>query len=1070
MDRESDGSSPAPLPVVAVGALFLVSGAAGLVYEVLWSRQLARVLGGSYPAVVAVVAAFLGGLALGAGLGGRLAARTRRPLRAYALLEAGIAVYCALFPLLLSLLHPVFGAAYRGLADSPALHAAVRFALAGLLLLPPTIAMGATLPVLVRGVVRTSAGVLGGTGLLYGLNTVGAAGGALAAGLLLLPALGYPGTLAVAVGANLLVAAVALVLDARFAAAAAAPAEAPPVAETAPPAPPLAPRVRRAVLVGAGAAGFAAMLCQMAWTRMLILSFGSSVHAFTLVVAVFILGLGLGGLATPLLRVRPGAMVPALAALQAAVGLAAWASVAFLADLPLRVIERLGAGGVRYGDLLTWQFGQALSAALLPTLAMGAAFPVFVAAVAGDAGGAPRAVGRVYGWNTAGTIAGSLCGGLLLVPGIGTRDTLVLACGINLALAGVLLAVSLPPRRGLPAALAAAGAVVLVATGSAPWRPELLHSGAAVYASTYAARAAASGRSVDRLLRDRAWDRLLDVEGRSVTVAVTREPGGDIALLINGKADASTGQDMTTQQLLGHLPALLHGSPSRAMVVGLASGVSAAAVESHGVTVLDVAEIAPEVALAEPFFRHVNGDVTRRAGVQVLLEDGRTHIEHAERTYDVLVSEPTNPWIAGVSDLFTVEYFRACRERLAPGGTVCIWLQSYGLALDDLRLVLRTVREVFPDAVVFDLVPWSDYGIVATREGDRDIVAELASRPWPAGRAAEGLAAAGLTGPADVLATLHLGREAAAAFAGPSGAGLHTDAHLSLEFRAPRGAMGDPDYPRCTWMDLEALRDPGPLPAVPGLAERAEACATARAGYLAFMALRDAALARVVTGNLLANPDAFAACRPHLPADLLRRTGPDPRTFPPGESEALVRAEAIRALDVGVRAGVTFRWAKDALAEALLVRGERAIAAGLPEAALEDMERAAALRPGEALAPLALAHRARAAAGDDPRSPLLDEALARVEDALRANPRCEAAFVERALVHIQRRDHGAAEATLRDVLALRPDSVRALGVFGELRRLQGATADALLLVDAGLALEPGHRELRALREALAPGR
>ncbi|MCK6479729.1 MAG: spermidine synthase, partial [Planctomycetes bacterium] len=204
--RTAAGARPAPgarPPVAPAALLFLLSGAAGLLYEVVWSRQLARPLGGTWPALVAVVAAFLGGLALGAFLGGRFAGRVRRPLRAYAILEAGIGLWCLAFPLLLEALHPVFGACYRGLSDRPLPLALSRFGLAALLLAPPTIAMGATLPLLLRAVVREEGrSVLSGTGLLYGINTVGAAGGAAVTGLLLLPALGFRGTTAVGAAAN----------------------------------------------------------------------------------------------------------------------------------------------------------------------------------------------------------------------------------------------------------------------------------------------------------------------------------------------------------------------------------------------------------------------------------------------------------------------------------------------------------------------------------------------------------------------------------------------------------------------------------------------------------------------------------------------------------------------------------------------------------------------------------------------------------------------------------------------------------------------------------------------------
>ncbi len=1098
-----NGSSPRRPPLLPVALLFLLSGAAGLVYEVVWSRQLARVLGGSYPAVVAVVTVFLGGLALGAALGGLWAARLRRPLLAYGLLEGGIGLYCAAFPWVLAALHPVFGWCYRTFEGEPALHAAARFLVAAAALLPPTAAMGASLPVLVRAVVREDRGVLSGTGLLYGINTLGAAGGAWLAGFVLLPELGFRGTLWTGASANLAVAAVAWGLDVlgngragsarpygiMFGAGSVA---AQPVAsqfstpgnrESVPMAGPggagsaatenLPPQVRRTLFLLAAGSGFTGMLYQLGWTRALVLCFGSSVHAFTLIVAVFILGLGLGGLLAPAFRGRGrGALLP-LVLVEAAVGIAGWMSVVQIAHLPVAVAGLTGEAIPDYPDLLRWEAGRTLMLALLPTLGMGAVFPLIVAALDPGAEGASRAVGRVYAVNTAGVILGSLGGGLVLIPALGTRALLLAAVVLNLLLAGALAAAAWPRVRGLAAAggLLALGGFL---AGAAPaWHPWRMHAGAFIYRGDYQEKAGSESIPLDRAMRDDGWDMPYASEGRSAAVAVFRNPDGSLFLRVNGKTDASTWEDRSTQMLLGHLPALLRGSPDHVLVVGLATGMSAAAAASHGPRSLDIAEISAEVLEAERLFRPWNGDVTHRPGARVLLEDGRTHLEHAGDLYDAITSEPTNPWIAGVSDLFTVEYFEACRDRLAPGGVVGIWLQSYNLSVEDFRLVVRTFRSVFPGATVWELVPGCDYCLIASREEGTDLAAGLASRPWPGGEAAASLAAAGLRGPEDALALLFLDREETAAFAAAGGdASLHTDDRLQLEFRAPRGAFEARSYQEMDYWTTRAMRGSGPHPDLPGIdparwlgvresRDRAlrglEASWSAGGGFYRERSLKRASQRK----------DAAAVLGPFLPPSL--RAAVEAWTLRPGTllsddaAEGAARAVAIHGLEGALEVGAAEIWISATLVEEWTELGGQCLDEGALDLAERAFRRIAEIQPWNALAPCGLSRVLVRRAKGNRGSPHLAEALSYVEKSLELNPRCEIALVQRGEVYRAMGRPDEAVKALLEALEVREDSVPALGLLAALCLEQGRREDALILVNRALDLVPGKAELVALR-------
>jgi spermidine synthase len=1054
-----------------VAGLFLVSGAAGLLYEVLWARQLALVLGGAYPAVVAVVTTFLAGLAVGAGLGGRWAERTARPLRLYALLEACVGAWGLAFPLLLAAAEPVLGWCYRAFGGNPVLHPAASFAVAAALLLPPTVAMGATLPVLVRAVVRTPGGVLGGTGLLYGLNTMGAAGGALVTGFVLLPGLGLRGTLLVGVAANLCVAATAFLLDRR-----AGPAPAPEGPEDGSPAadghPGPAAGVRRALLAVAAGSGFAAMLCQMGWTKALILFLGSSVHAFTLIVAAFILGLGAGGLLSPLLGRGGRARLLALVALEAIVGAGAWATVGSLAALPVEVVGAVEARAGDFGAVLAWEWWTVLGIVALPTAAMGAAFPLLVAALAeGGGGGAARSVGRVYAWNTAGTILGALGGGMLLVPALGIRGALLAATVVNLGLASLLAAAALrrPVLRAAAALVLLGGAGGLVAAAP-PWPPERIHCGSFLYGSIYQQRAEAQGKDVARVLRDSGWDTLFSREGRSATVGVLRSFEGMVFLRINGKTDASTGPDMATQVLLGQLPALAHPHPRSAMVVGLASGVSAAAVASHGLDRVDVLEISPEVLEASRFFDGVNGGVTRRPEVRVVLEDGRRHMEHARETYDVIVSEPSNPWIAGVSNLFTVEYFRACRERLSGDGVLCVWLQAYSIPEEDFRMVVRTVRSVFPGLTVWECGPYQDYILLAPRDDAADLVARVAARGLPAGPVAENLALAGIRGPGAILGLLFAGREATGRIAGEGP--LHTDDRLQLEFDTPRCLFGKASLASVAPGALDGMREsPSAALAVPGVDADAvrravEARAAGRKAYLVMDAATNPAAQGRWLDQVLADPAPLRDLAARMPRSLGARTlrAAARRETLEALAAPILWSRAIEDLEAALRGNPTDLWPAELLTQALVSRGEFLLVGGAAAEAERDFLRARDLQPGNAVPWYAIACARYDESGGDPESPRIGAALEALEKCLAIHPHHEEALTLRGAALALRKDDARAEEAFRKALQVRPDSTRALANFAKLRLYQGRRGEARELVRCGLTFEPRNPDLLSVQK------
>jgi len=762
--------------LAAAAACFFVSGLAALLYEVVWMRLLGLVFGHTVHAVTTVLAAYMGGLALGSWLAGRRADRLARPLRAYALLEAGIGLVCAATPLLFRATEAIYLPLHRALAPGATGAGLLHLALAAVVLLPPTTLMGATLPILGRAVVDDARLAGARVGTLYAVNTWGAVAGTALTGFLLLPTLGLARTVWLGVALNLAVAALALSLE-RVLGLRAGAAPAPTPTPTATSTTPLARGPVVAALVAIGISGAASMAYQVAWTRTLGMVLGSSTYAFTAMLTTFLVGLALGALLVSRLLARRPAGLAAFGLLEVAIAVLALAILPLFGRVPDALLWLLGRTGVSHGAALGAQFGLTFLLVIGPTLAIGATFPLVVAAIGTSLGRVGRDVGVVYGANTLGTIAGSVLAGFVLVPAIGIQWTVRAAAAANVA-AGLAVLLAAPPRR-LPVRAAAAAAVVLAGLlgALAPrWDPKLMTAGVPVYAAGMVADGGAGMRAAQG-----RRELLLYEEGLSTTVAVSRS-ATSVSLSVNGKTDASTGRDMSTQLMLGHLGPLFLEAPRRALVIGLASGVTAGAVAQHPFDRVDVAAIEPSMVRAARFFDRENLRVLDEPRVHVLEGDGRQILAAARERYDLVVSEPSNPWIAGVANLFTREFYQAARHQLAPGGVMVQWLQAYSIFGRDMQMVVRTFLEVFPHVTIWRGYP-GDLLLLGSEAPlclDPALVERRATRS-PAlaaqleqlGARDDGLALRFVLGDADA-------RRYAA------GAPLNTDDLPLLEFSAPR--------------------------------------------------------------------------------------------------------------------------------------------------------------------------------------------------------------------------------------------------------------------------------------------
>lgn len=730
---------------------FLLSGAAGLLYEVAWIRQAGTVIGNTTYAVGTVVGVYMGGLALGAWLGGRWADRRSGAslLRLYGALEAAVALGALLVGPVFSLSEPLFRVLWRSLGEGSALYLALRVLLVGVALAAPTTLMGATLPVLAKFFSTSSALAAREAGRAYAVNTLGGVLGTLAAGFWLVPAIGLRSTSFIAAALNVAIGAASFAMARGKG------------GDVLPSLPPSEPPRRLALAVAAGS-GFAALVLQVAWTRSLTIALGSTVQAFTLILAAFILGLALGSATASVWRVP-------LAALQGAIGVSALLLIPFLGDLPLSFAPRMGE------DPLLRQLGLAALFVLGPSFLMGAVFPRAVELARGGAVG--RSVAAVYTANTLGCIAGSLAASFLLVPLLGVSNAIKAAATLNLALCAALL-----PRRWIAAPLA----VALLAWAVVPrWNTKVLASGAFLYGT--ADRRGARAQEVDlRTYLERDTELLAEHWDAYGLVTVHRQRSGILTMRVNGKADASTGPGDTPNMLFtGHLPLLHHPAPKRALLIGLGGGLTLRAMLRHPLEALDCVEISPAVVRGAARFTEAV-EALRDPRTRLVVGDGRSLIAYGTEPLDVIVSQPSNLWVSGMAGLFTRDFFRQAAARLGEGGVFGQWIHAYRLAPDDFRLVLRTFFDVFPRGSVWEVFPGSDYVLIGGGTAMRD--SDLFRAPGH--RICDAEVARRIAGPGPVL----------------------TDDRCTIEYTAPRALYRDL---RPELLDLiEAHREPSPRQAI----------------------------------------------------------------------------------------------------------------------------------------------------------------------------------------------------------------------------------------------------------------
>ena len=793
-------SNERPDAVWAILLCFFASGVSGLVYQVIWVRELVLVFGATTFAVSTVLTAFMGGLALGSYYFGRRSETVQRPLRLYGLLEIGIGLYGLAVPVIFAALPGGYHYFWRWQLSFFAL-SIVRFVFAILVLIIPTALMGATLPVLSSFYARDIGRIGLRVGSLYALNTFGAVLGAAATGFVLIPALGMKAATTTAAALNILLGVVALTVS-RKVEAARAPHETPaePIDEqvvsqrqsTSPESEHQRTQIT-IVIAGFAVSGFVALSYEVIWSRVLALIIGSSVYAFSIMLTTFLVGLAAGATIASRLVDRIRRPVRTFAYIEVGVGITSLIGAYLFNDLPYVFVQLYRwVDSSAFGLLLFARFLIASFVMIVPTFLLGALFPLVVRIISSRklVRTTGRTVGDAYAANTLGAIAGSFASGFILVPWLGLLGSLRLCVALNFFVAAAAFTASTQrpaekrdkrKRANASAMLGLATSVLLIIVvilGEPPWDPEVMSSAVYRYAPSLTDK---NKQQLFDFLKSGQGETIFYKEGITATVAVQRQGGGRV-LKVNGKPEASTAGDMPTQILIGALPLLVREKTDDVLLIGLGSGVTLGTVEQFPVSRVTCVELEPAVIEASRHFEDVNNRPLEDPRLRMISNDGRNFIYTTDEKFDVIVSEPSNPWVTGVANLFTLEYFKRGAERLKDDGLFSQWLQIYEMAPEDVRTLIATFRAAFQNVYLFrgaegDLMLLGskserrlDLSIIKSHLDDRKSGAELRR--------------IGTFRASDIISRFYLGPAEVTNLS--AGARLNTDDNALIEFNAPR--------------------------------------------------------------------------------------------------------------------------------------------------------------------------------------------------------------------------------------------------------------------------------------------
>lgn len=694
--RTSSNALPTRRLVVLILA-FLLSGMCALAYQVVWARMLSLVFGSTNQAISTVLAVFMLGLALGSHAGAKLSKRGKDLGIIYGWLEIALGCYALIFPFILANAESIHAAIFSASYESELSLALYRFFIALALLILPTSIMGATLPVLAQYVEKDRGKVGSRIGVLYSINTFGAALGSFSSAFLSIPYYGLNWTIYFAAILNVLIGLMCVFLlrdtflidtdrpskisrkttknDKKF--------------DSVDPATTIPFAVPIFILFLVGTIG---MLLENAWSHALVLVFGTSVYAFSTMLTSYLIGLS-AGCYFAAKYLLPYCSIRFLTGLLILNGLTILATTPAIGYLPSWFVTIFGDMQAQWHIVMAKQFLACSALMFIPTFIGGATFPLCLHIITrsskNQSAGTGVSTSIAYIWNTIGSICGALVAGFVIIPLVGSERCLIIASSLALGGAATII---LSAKLQTAYRKAFAGFLILVAL-IAPfffttWDAIKMNSGVYVYSKFFD-----SDSALEREMKN--YQLIFYKEG-SASVAVLESSLGHRFLRVNGKTDGSSEGDNTTQMLLGYLPYLYARHATDALVIGLGTGITSACVLDLPVNSVESIEISPEVVEAAGFFSALNDRVFNDHRSTLRILDGRTWLSALPKKYDMIISEPSNPWQTGNANLFTADFFRIAGNRLNDGGVLCQWIPYYNMDSSHFKLIIKSLQSVFP--------------------------------------------------------------------------------------------------------------------------------------------------------------------------------------------------------------------------------------------------------------------------------------------------------------------------------------------------------------------------------------
>ena len=757
-DRDLEQSEQKALLV-----LFFFSGVSSLVYQVVWARMLTVVFGTTLLATSTVLSAFMAGLALGSWVLGRYIDRCKHPLRIFAALEAGIGLFALFFPTISANLGNAYGALV-GLQGNFYLFSLARFGLCFALLLIPTALMGGTLPVMAKFAVRRLGRLGGRVGQLYAVNTLGAVVGVLAATFGLMEGLGLQGTTQAIAAVNFLVAGAAWLWGRQRAVGVGKGAE---VKE-----PSHSDRILWGLLAGFALSGFAALGYEVAWMRLLMVSFSFNSHyEFSIVLVAFLSGLALGGWLGSRLLTRRADLLPIFVGVQFLIGACGALSVLAFAHLSILVepIQRADSWWMSR----TGVFFTAVAIMLLPTVAMGVIFPLVGQIYTRQLARLGRGIGDIGAVNSLGAVGGAFVTGFVLIPLLGTEWSVKVLAALN-GLVGLTIALISQQRKRLVWSGAVGLALLLVLVPS-----DVL-------------RRIAEPAAVNR-------DLVFYQEGAEGVITVEQQTDGFRKMALNGGGQVPTDySSLQIFRLLGHLPLLLHPDPQEVLVVSLGGGIALGGAAQYEPRRITCVELVPEVIdAARAHFGEFNHHVLENPtawNIELVIDDGRNFLLSSHDTYQIITGDATHPTSADSWVLYTKEFYKLCRAHLSTDGIMAQWLPFHGLPPDDYQTIVRTFQHVFPHTTLWRS---NNYSIMVGTMQPLAIDWERLNEKMTPPRVQRSLEGIDLGNAFALLNTLVMDEVALRHYVGEGP--LNTDDHPYISFVSPKG------YSSGSWEVLEHL-------------------------------------------------------------------------------------------------------------------------------------------------------------------------------------------------------------------------------------------------------------------------